>query len=494
MYNHHTLPMNNKRARILWTLFALVSISFGTFVAIRVAQGYRFSRTEIVTETGLLVANSVPTGARILINGELRAATDDTISLDPGEYDIEISKDGYSPWRKRLRLEKQLVTQANALLFPTAPSLSPLTFAGAQKLTPSPDGQRLVMYTASASAAANNGYFVLELTDSPLAFQRGPRQILPQSDLFPVDDTWAVWSPDSSQVLFVSPQKSILIDPSRSNNPDTMPDITAQLPTIFSQWEEEMYRRDRQRLALFPTEIQKIATESAVNAYFSPDGEKLLYTATAAFTLPDSLIPEKVASNTQPQARTTEIGKMYIYDREEDRQFVVGEDTQFIESLSMANPEPEPVPVATRSARRPATPAPVLEAEEATASGTYNPQKRLLADDLFNRQAMSLDASPSAFMRLQDAESVNKTIENFRTYHSPLFSHGVQWFPNSNHVISTDSAGITVTEYDGSNRVLVYAGPFVDRFVYPWPNGSRLIILTNFQIDGPPNLYTVDLN
>lgn len=490
--------MTNRRARILWTLFAVITIGIGTVVAISFAQGFRPSLTQIVAERGLIVTNSSPQGARVLINGRFLTATDDTVTLDPGEYDVEISKDGYYPWRKRLVVEKQLVTQANALLFPVAPSLSPLTFAGANKLTPSPDGQRLVLHTASASTAASNGYFVLELSDNPLAFQRGPRQILQESSFFPEEDTWIVWSPDSSQVLFVSSTRAVLVDPSRSNDPNTLPDVTFQLPTIFSQWEEEMYRRDRQRLALFPDEIQAIATQSAVNVYFAPDEEKLLYTATAEFTLPDEVIPAKPASSTQPQERTTEVGGIYVYDRDEDRQFRVGTDAQYLASLvPQATPSPVPTPQPrTRQASGSAALTPSVEPGIATESAAvvYNPQKRLLADDLaINRQPLTLLATPSAFTRLQVPESVPQTIENFRTYHSPLFSHGTQWFPNSQYIIQHDETGIGIKEYDNTNLVRVYSGPFESDFVYPWPNGSRLIILTNFQAEIPPNLYTIDL-
>jgi hypothetical protein len=475
--------MTNRRARILWTLFAVVSITLGTVVAIALARGTRFSSSQFVTERGLLVANSAPQGARVLVDGRFLTATDDTVSLDPGEYEVEIVKEGYSPWKKRLTLEKQLVTQANALLFPKAPTLSPLTFAGAEKLTPSPDGQRIVIHTASASSETNNGYFVLDLSDNPLAFQRGPRQILQDSPFFPAEDTDIVWSPDSSQVLFVSSRKSVLVDPSRSNDPTTMTDITFQLPTILSQWEEEMYRRDRQRLALFPTEIQTVATESAVNVYFSPDEEKLMYTATRVFTLADEILPAKNASSTQPQERTTEVGGIYVYDRDEDRQFRVGNDQMYLASLvPVATPSPTPRPRAGVTA----------PAAEATPSAVVHPPKFLLANDLAtNRQPLTLAATPSAFRRLQDPESLETTMRTFRAYHSPLFSHGLQWFPNSQHLISPADGSIVIKEYDNTNQVSIYSGPFAQSFVYPWPNGSRLIILTNFQSEVPANLYTI---
>lgn len=501
--------MNNTRLRLLWTFFALVVIIVGTLVAIRFAKGQRPSLSG-VSNNGLLVVNSEPKGARVFINDRFITATDDTRYLDPGEYTVSIQKDGYFAWQKTLQVEQEVVTQANALLFPIAPSLSPLTLSGAMKPVPSPDGQKLLYYTASSSAETKNGYYIMELADNPLAFQRGPRQITRSTNVFPQETTEMVWSPDSSQILLVSPQKAVLLDPTRMNEVETQSDVTFQLPTLLSQWEEEMYLRDRERLAKFPVLLQRIATQSAVNVYFSPDEEKLMYTSIESTTLPENLLPQKPGSSTQAQARTTEVGGIYVYDREEDRQFHLGTDEQYLlwqNQNSGSNGENEAAdengtttdrttPTRNTTAMRLATnTAADLETEaESASSSASRTQKHLLSDDLYRSRPLTLEASPSAFMRLQ-ANTLEQTLDNFRTYHSPLFSHGYQWFPNSAHIITHTTNNITIREYDGTNLVTMYSGPFDGQFVYPWPNGSRLIIRTNFNQGPlvPLNLYTVDL-
>jgi hypothetical protein len=54
---------------------------------------------------------------------------------------------------------------------------------------------------------------------------------------------------------------------------------------------------------------------------------------------------------------------------------------------------------------------------------------------------------------------------------------------------------IIVKEYDNTNQATVYNGQFSGNFVYPWPNGSKLIILTGFSqlVGNAPNLYAVTL-
>lgn len=71
----------------------------------------------------------------------------------------------------------------------------------------------------------------------------------------------------------------------------------------------------------------------------------------------------------------------------------------------------------------------------------------------------------------------------------------ISWFPDSEHLVVIEDSKIAIMDYDGSNRTTVYGGPFVDNYAFPWPNGSKLVILTN--LNNPaikPNLYTISLN
>lgn len=69
------------------------------------------------------------------------------------------------------------------------------------------------------------------------------------------------------------------------------------------------------------------------------------------------------------------------------------------------------------------------------------------------------------------------------------------WFPTSNHLLLSQNGKINIMEYDGTNRVTIYAGPYTDGFLTPWPSGSRLVILTNLNpgTSTLPNLYAVNL-
>ncbi|HBU22179.1 TPA: hypothetical protein DEB02_04520 [Candidatus Beckwithbacteria bacterium] len=79
--------------------------------------------------------------------------------------------------------------------------------------------------------------------------------------------------------------------------------------------------------------------------------------------------------------------------------------------------------------------------------------------------------------------------------HPPPPPPPVQCSPDPRHYILVQEGKIVIGEYDGTNQDTVYAGPFSDDFAYPWPNGSRLIILASLNggSNQPPNLYSINL-
>lgn len=441
--------------RLVYTILSAIFIVVGTTLAIQYAKGnYRLTKNGYVAEAGLLSANSFPPGAEIYVNNKLVSATDDTLYLEPGKYEVKIVKEGYSPWTKSLTISKELVTQTNAVLFPQFPSLTPLTFTGVENVSPSPDGQKLVYYTASASANLKNGLYSLELTNNLLSLQKGSKQITENEGTIQLTTANYIWSPDSAEIYLLSGSRRFLLDTDKKSNLASMADVGFQEKTILSKWQEEMYIRERQFLEKFPEEMIAIATQSAKNAYLSPDKERLLYTATASVTIPQDIAPPVPSTNTQPETRQLEPGNIYIYDRIEDKNFLISNESQ-------------------------------IETPSTT-------EKQLLATDLFNKDPLELESSPSAFQTLQATTSA-QTVDNFSTYHTPLYVKTYQWFPDSKHLIYTTENEIHIMEYDGKNDTIVYSGFLADDFVYPWPDGSKLIILTSFSPNAPLNLYAIDL-
>lgn len=69
------------------------------------------------------------------------------------------------------------------------------------------------------------------------------------------------------------------------------------------------------------------------------------------------------------------------------------------------------------------------------------------------------------------------------------------WLPNSRHIILVEEDTISLVEFDGENRSVIYAGNFEDNFVFPWPDSHRLVIVSSFPTPtaSEPNLYGINL-
>ncbi|MDZ7586982.1 MAG: PEGA domain-containing protein [Patescibacteria group bacterium] len=394
--------------RLLIAIVFLTALTLGIIFTIKYAKGYRPSlKNRALEGTGLLAANSFPKGATVFINDRLTTATDDTLNLPPGEYQVKIAKDGYIPWEKTLKLEPELVTQTNTRLFPSVPNLKPLTFSGATNPIPSPDGEKIVFSVTDATTDTKNGLYVLDLLDRPFSLNSDPRQISRTSTKYDLAQAKLIWSPDSSQILATLNSGEIneinfLLYPNSFTDIADFKDVTARLPVILKEWQDLQVKKFHEQLKTLPGPVQLIATASAKMVTFSPDEKKILFVATASAQLAENLIPSLPATSTQPETRQLEPGNYYIYDLEEDKNFLIS---------------------------------------------------------LFS----------------QDAPVI--------------------WYPDSNHVIMVEEKKIIIAEYDSTNHHTVYAGPFANNFIFPWPNGSSLIILTSLNGGSqlPPNLYSINL-
>lgn len=393
----------------------------GTSLVILYGKGYRLGGFDngkpTVSKTGLLVATSVPDGAQVFINGNLTTATDDTIDLLPGEYTVKITKEGFFPWEKKIRIQKEVVTKADALLFPTAPRLENITSSGVENPVMDPSGRRLAFRIASQSAK-KNGLYVLDMSTYPvLTLQSAAKQL--------TDDVSALfslasyeWSPDGEELI-----ASIAGEPDFATSfllraggfNDNPRNVTAILSTIQDQWIADKTEKDTARMNGLTKESRKLINENFSILGWSPDETKLLYVASQSAELPLIIKPRRIGIDTMRETRTIEEGDMYVYDIQDDLNIKIRD----------------------------------IDTEECT---------RLETDQ-------ECPTLPS-----------------------------IQWFPDSRHLIVTEDNKINIMEYDGTNSTTIYAGPFIGNYVFPWPNGSKIVILTNFNNQGvPPNLYTIGL-
>lgn len=117
-------------------------------------------RSKRFVETGTLNILTDPRGAKVLIDGESYGKTNRTIRfVSPGDYSVELKKDGYFTWSKKLNVKAHYVTNVNAepkgiALFYSDPKIVPI----ANNLLDAYVGrQRLVYATKDKIFAADAG-------------------------------------------------------------------------------------------------------------------------------------------------------------------------------------------------------------------------------------------------------------------------------------------------------------------------------------------------
>lgn len=381
-----------------------------TIIVIALGRGYRwdFGKKQVFT-TGLLVASSDPPGAQIFVNGELKSATNTTLTLAPDWYQVKLVKEGYLPWEKKMKVLGEVVAETQAILFSSTPKLTPLTTTGVVAPVLSPDQTKIVYAvpgdaTSSTETVNKTGLWVLNLVSSPFGFSQEPQLLAKSTSGLDYAQSIFSWSPDSKEILIDLGENHYLVKADRENQPIFL--SRGERENLLANWQKEREKREKEKLVLFPQEFVKLATESGKILAFSLDATKVLYQATTSAVLPPLQEKKPPATNPTLEKRNFSPQTFYVYDNKEDKNYEIGNG-----QLAIGN----------------------------------------------------------------------------------LF-----WFPTSRHLLKVSFDKISILEYDGTNQVTLYSGPF-EKFVAVLPAADKLLILTTLnrlpeQAAGAfPNLYSVDL-
>ncbi len=96
------------------------------------------------------------------------------------------------------------------------------------------------------------------------------------------------------------------------------------------------------------------------------------------------------------------------------------------------------------------------------------------------------------FIAVNEEKRTIFDTKNNKSYSLPA-ANNYTWFPDSKHIILVKQDVISIIESDGTNEMVIYNGNFDQQVVFPWPNGSKLIIAANFNTTASLNLYTINL-
>jgi len=292
------------------------------------ARGYRLDfQKQTVTSTGIIAISAFPKGSKVYINQELKGATDINLTLPPGTYEVEVKKDGYTSWKKILRLKGELVLSLDVLLYPLNPSLSPLTNISIVKAVPINQSNKVILFSENEDET-KDGMYLFEESSGPISFFRPLKLLALKKDLtlklgeFSLKDTEVEVAPDAKEAIFtfgaLLNKPSYLLNLSEVN--ESFFDISSSRETLVQAWARQIEEVNQKILEAYPKEIAKVASDSFHVVEFSPDESKLLYLAKQSTTLPQAINP-LIAVNQTPEVRNIEENSLYVYDKKEDRNY-----------------------------------------------------------------------------------------------------------------------------------------------------------------------------
>ncbi len=298
--------------RLLFFLFFIITLT----TVIAFARGYRLDfEKRSLKSTGIISLTSNPKAAKIYVNGELKGVTDTNLTLPPENYLVEIKKEGYTSWSKKINLKGELVINVDPVLFPINPSLSPLTNLGIIKAIPTEDGDKIVII-ASGSA------YLFDAGKKTLPFFPPLNKIVDMLLLPNITDFKSIkvtFSPDQKQAIFETDDNSYLLTLEENNlNPL---EVTLSKDALFQAWQNEKDKNNTKILETFSKNFDKIASSSFEIISFSPNETKVLYKANNNIELPLMIKPPLISTNQTPEERSLVKDKVYVYDRKEDKNF-----------------------------------------------------------------------------------------------------------------------------------------------------------------------------
>ena len=310
--------------RIIFLVGFLVILGF----VIAYARGYRLDfEKRTLTSTGILAISSYPKAAKIYINSEFKGVTDQNIVLTPGNYQVDIKKDGYTNYSKKISLKGELVVTLEPVLFPINPALSPLTNLGIIKAVPTGDTDKIIIFVDKGvnDLENKNGIYLFEGDKKPLPFLQSLKLIILKSNLALETDftkTKVTVSPDIKEAIFEFNESAYLLSLEEENL--TPYDVTSSKETLISAWEEKKIKDNLKILETFPSEFARIASESVNIISFSPNDIRVLYQAKKNLSISLIINPGIIAANQTLEQRDLKKDYFYVYDKKEDKNYLIG--------------------------------------------------------------------------------------------------------------------------------------------------------------------------
>ncbi len=240
------------------------------------AKGYSYNRqSRSLEKTGMIIAKSVPDGARVYLNGQLTQATNANLTgLTAGLYSLRLEKDGFSTFQKEVPVKEELATTVEVVLIPLNPELRPLTKTGVKSPTLAQSRDKILFLTSDRDKP---GLWSLTLTGNIFSLIKGNLELVAaDQDKAALSRAEKIYlSPTDESALIRMNQRGYYLLDLTANKIE--PTATAAAKPSLEKW-QLLSDEKKKSLSLkykVPKNIQETATDSAT--LWSPDERRFLY-------------------------------------------------------------------------------------------------------------------------------------------------------------------------------------------------------------------------
>ncbi len=269
------MNIRNKIIQSVLTALILIGATSGLYLY---TSGYRLKKNGgekvDLTQTGMVSVKSLPDGANVYLDGQLKTATDGTVSgIEPGKHSLGIIKNGFVTWNKEIEVFSELVTDVTAILISQSPRLEPLTNTGARFPVISPTLNKIAFFSKDGSAP---GVWVIPLTGEALnIFRSNPYVVLEDGpNNFYSRGKSIQWGPEEDALLVEDQDGNFVIVDLEDGG---LVQKTSNPRLVKDEWAEVLF--DKRTVFIERLDIPEDLKEIAVgqDALWAPDEKKFLY-------------------------------------------------------------------------------------------------------------------------------------------------------------------------------------------------------------------------
>jgi len=313
---------------ILLTGYVLLAIAIvtGTLVLLYQAYGFGIGKNGTVIQNGLTFFSSQPHPAQIYINNKLEpAATNTSLVLPAGIYNVKLSRSGYLDWQRSIELQGGDVQHFDyPFLFPDKLTSNKLqTYTSAPGLmTQSPDRRwLLVEEPASSTTITFDVYDLKNPTKAPTDISL-PSNVVTKAT---TGENWQLeeWADDNQHIVlqhdYDGKTEFILVDranPAQSLNLNITLASNPTKLTLNNKKYDHYYLYDAATGVLQTASLQNPVLSPVLQhvlAYQSYGTNSLLYATDSGTPAGKVLIKLAIGSHTYP-IRTFPAGTNYLLD------------------------------------------------------------------------------------------------------------------------------------------------------------------------------------